>query len=201
MPPVLSWPSQRPFLQRALLLFVALPLISAAVRAQSYEHSPIYQKIAAPPAGAIDRWHPTANDVTVNITMTNVGSIWNEAMHVDGSNGQEIIHLIIEETKNNIAFAYDLLVQPIEGSQQVRCTFKPQAPDTFPQSMKFPHMPISDSLEPVVIDNGGTIAISMIPDPDKKQKLVQYLQMQLRKPGTSDAAKTHISASTLQSRR
>ena len=150
--------------QSVLLLTSAS--VPCTISAQTYEYSPFYQKVAAPPVGAFHRWTPRANGVIVNIRMTNVGGVWNEGMRVDGPKGQEVIHLFLDETRSSVSFAYDLLVEPIAGTQQVRCTFKPQSAEAFPPGahQSFPQAPLSGLLDPLIVNDGDTIAISMIPD-------------------------------------
>ncbi|MDE1177062.1 MAG: hypothetical protein PW789_10720 [Edaphobacter sp.] len=153
---------------------------SALLAAQSYEHTPLYQKVASPATDAVMIRHASANGVTMDISVASDEAGWSEGLRTDGSPQHQTLHLYIEATESDATFAYDLDVEPVEGTRKIRCTFKRQNADQFSE---FKHasqtVPLNGDLAPVLVDDGSTLAISMFADRDKKQKIVQYLHIRL----------------------
>jgi hypothetical protein len=56
---------------------------------------------------------------------------WNLESKVDGSKPAQIFHDYIQYNNLNVIFGYDLLAEPIEGTDKIKCTFSALTdPDT-----------------------------------------------------------------------
>ena len=171
MLPVL--PSRRIF---RVPLFLLLPL---TLQAQSYEYPGLYKQVSAPPPDARTTQHLTPNGVDLEALATSQGAIWNEEVRLDKSGTLQVIHYYLNETQHNVAFAYDLLVEPL-ADQKIRITFSSQSPNAFADRQHTSHTVELPSSAPVTLANGSTLAIKMLPGPDPHQKIVQYLRVYLQ---------------------
>lgn len=177
------------------LLIFSLALQAAGV-AQRYEYVPFYQNGPAAPPNAHRAWKTNANGVTATISllMPPYGPI-NEGMKVDGSFGKNIIHLYVEDGRHRVSFAFDLLLEPIADTTKVRCTFRPftasvwPLPRPFDESLATPAWP--EHSDPLIIEDGETISVSMIPDSDGAYRMIQYIQVELHAKATSPSAANH----------
>jgi len=160
----------------ASIAAIVLGLYPQQIAAQSFEHAPFYQKTAIPPDDALLVRHATANGVKMDISVASNDTGWEQGVRTDGSPKREMVHLYIQPTDSGATFAYDLLVEPIAATHKVRCTFIRQSSEQFSEYKQATQtIPLPQDLAPVIIDDGGTLAISLFADRDKKQRLTQYL--------------------------
>jgi hypothetical protein len=170
---------------RSLIVSLSLILAVPHLAAQSYENSPFYQKGDSAPQSAKHRYTAHANGVTATISVafpSHEFAPWNEGMKVDGPNGHQIIHRWIEDLHSHVYFGYDLILEPVPGTQQVTCTFKPLT--VSPQSSAaldptLPSPPIPEGLDPLLLQDGETFNISMLPEAEHRYKLVEYVQVEV----------------------
>ncbi len=101
---------------------------------QSYADSPFYKPSAPAPATANMGWAPhgpKANDVVIDLYESVSRAApgfeeiagWTDAQHVDGTKPAQILHFFIEFPNLNIVFGYDVLAEPVEGTNKIKCTF------------------------------------------------------------------------------
>jgi len=82
-----------------------------------------------------------------------------------------------------VAFAYDLLVEPIPDTDEIRCTFSALTdPDELPESAwprdkSVPVVALPGDLTPFVIKSGGVIAFTTLPLGPVKIAVDHYLRL------------------------
>ncbi len=166
-------------LRRFLLMFsLAIPVSGYC---QSYAGSPFYRAIAAIPKTAhVEGWeHGTtkANGVVIDLSVSEPSpSQDSDELHggsihswVDKNEPGHVFHYYRQYNQLNVVFGYDLLVEPVEGTDEIRCTFGALTdPDELPEtawrrSKYIPVVALSADLTPVVIKSGDAIALTMLP--------------------------------------
>lgn len=170
------------------LLFVAVtaatPLFlldSVRLRAQSFEHTPFVETVPSAEGDAVMVRHATANGITADISVSTTDGGWNQGIRTDGWPHHELVHLYLQSTDSNAVFAYDLLLEPVAGTHQIRGTFSPQSPEVFAEEKhdaRLVPLPPGE-LAPILVDEGGTLAITMFADAEKRLKITQYLHLRL----------------------
>lgn len=183
---------------RCLLLLSLMVPVSGFC--QSYADSPFYQPVAAIPPTAHSEGYRgiSANDIVIDLSEWVPESApgferiagWSVAADVDGNKRAEVFHYYTQYDHMNpvVVFGYDLLVQPVGGTDQIRCTFSPLtnfaegglrnkevAPVAFPAN-----------LTPVVIHSGDVLAIKTLPLGPGKIATVHYLRL-IRSDQTADS--------------
>lgn len=181
-------------MRRLHLLFIALLILPLASGAQRFAHDPFYEKTQAADATALHRWDSSANGVIFHMSLTapHYGP-WDEGMKVDGAQSRQVVHWYLQDNHYGVYFGYDLVLEPVAGSSQIKCTFSAfNNPYDRGGRMNgnLPHPTLSDSLTPLLVDSGDTLEIAMLPGPDGKEKFVQYIRVEL------DTAKSELDTST-----
>ena len=132
------------------------------------------------------RWGPPdtrANGTSTNITMSvDFGfGTWTEEMIVDGDSGKQILHWYAQFDRLNVTFGYDLLLEPIDGTKKIRCTFKTLTEPSrgFVRNNGSYLVPLPGPLTPLIITDGDTIAIRMFPQKSTEAPFTQYLHVRL----------------------
>jgi hypothetical protein len=179
-------------LNRFLLIIpLAIPLCGYS---QGYADSPFYKIVSAVPstARALGRAPGgIANGIVIDISMSEpapfsprLTSAW-----VDSSTPEHIFHYFRQYDRLNAVFGYDLHVEPIPGTDQIRCTFTAlsdpidQPPDKFQRlglglrNKDIPVLALKGDVSPFVIKSGDAISITTLPLGPGKIAVVQYLRL------------------------
>jgi hypothetical protein len=48
---------------------------------------------------------------------------WDEGMKVDGVQSRQVVHWYLQDNHYGVYFGYDLVLEPVPGSSQIKCTF------------------------------------------------------------------------------
>jgi len=179
-------------LNRFLLIIpLAIPLCGYS---QGYADSPFYRIVSAVPstARALGRTPGgLANGIVIDISMLEpapftpmLTKAW-----VDRSTPEHIFHYFRQYDELNAVFGYDLRVEPIQGTDQIRCTFTTLTdpidapPDNFQRwglglrKKDIPVVAVPGDLSPFVIKSGDVISIATLPLGPGKIAVVQYLRL------------------------
>jgi len=179
-------------LNRFLLIIpLAIPLCGYS---QGYADSPFYKRVSAVPstARALGRTPGgLANGIVFDVSMLDPApfgpkfiSAW-----VDRSTPEHIFHYFRQYDELNAVFGYDLRVEPIQGTDQIRCTFttltdpKDEPPNKFQRlglglrKKSIPVVALPGDLSPFVIKSGDAISITTLPLGPGKIAVVQYLRL------------------------
>jgi hypothetical protein len=177
----------------AAMLF-AIPL---DCQSQSYSDSPFYKRSEPVPATAhVQVWRHgsiRANGVVIDLSESVPSSApgfekirgWSVGHRVDGTKPAQIFHFYIQYDKRNTTFGYDLLVEPVEGTDKIKCTFSSLTdPPGYEWIRNKGIVPValSADLTPLVIKSGDTISIKMLPLGQNEIAVIQYLQLKLIDP-------------------
>jgi hypothetical protein len=177
-------------LRPILLLSLVLPLSGYC---QTYG-SPFYQPVSAIPSTAhVDGYcHGCihANGVTIDLSEWVPASSpefariagWSVAADVDGSKAAQVFHYYTQYDHMNpaVVFGYDLLVQPVQGTDQIRCTFSPltdPARNWWHRNKEIAPVALPNDLTPVVVHSGDVLAIKTLPLGPGKIAAVHYLRL------------------------
>lgn len=178
-------------LRCVLLLSLGLPLCASC---QSYADSPFYQPVSAIPSGArADGYvHGSlhANSVTIDLSEWEPASSpdfdrirgWSTAADTDGNPSAEVFHFYTQYDPMNpvVRFGYDLRVEPVAGTDEIRCTFSaPTAPHGWDWHSNPDVRPVAlpADLTPVVVHSGGVLAIRTLPLGPGRIVVTHYLRL------------------------
>jgi hypothetical protein len=170
------------------MLLVAVPLCG---HCQSYASSSFYSPVSAIPSGThIEGYAPgslKANDVVIDLSESVPGSSpdfgeiagWSVGADTDGNKPAQLLHFYIQYDHLNIAFAYDLLAEPIAGTDRIKCTF---SAFTDPQGRMHNNKEIIPvalpaALTPLVVRSGDVISIPTLPLGEGRIAAVHYLRL------------------------
>jgi hypothetical protein len=180
-------------LNRFLLIIpLAIPLCGYS---QGYDDSPFYKVVSAVPSTARavgqENIRMRANGIVIDVSMLEpapftprLSDAW-----ADRSTPEHIFHYFRQYYELNAVFGYDLRVEPIEGTDQVRCTFtalsdpEDDPPNNFQKwgmglrNKHMPVVPLPGDLRPFVIKSGDAISITTLPLGPGKVAVVQYLRL------------------------
>lgn len=99
------------------------------------------------------------------------------------------IHRYIVDHANHQYFGYDLTARRILGTRQYRVFIEPLrlAPDEIRLSaaehaLKFEEVKLTSYPPPQVINEGDTIALDLLVNPETQQKIVEYIQISWKAP-------------------
>ena len=175
-------------LRPVLLLSLALPLSGYS---QTYD-APSYQPVPGIPATAhVDTYEHgsmRANGVVIDLSAWEPASSpdderiggWSEAADVDGVEPAQRFHFYVEYNGPHAVFGYDLLVQPIEGTDQIRCTFSALTDPSswnWRRNKEITPVALPAGLAPVIVHSGDVIAIRMLPLGQGRMVDIHYLRL------------------------
>jgi hypothetical protein len=177
-------------LNRFLLIIpLAIPLCG---HSQSYADSPFYKVISAAPSTphAVGREF-RANGIVIDVSMLEPAPFTPRLTNVwaDRSTPQHIFHYFRQYDESNAVFGYDLRVEPIQGTDQIRCAFTAlsdpldEPPNKFQRlglglrKKSIPVVALPGDLSPFVIKSGDAISITTLPLGPGKIAVVQYLRL------------------------
>jgi hypothetical protein len=176
-------------LNRILLIIpLAIPLCGYS---QGYADSPFYKIVSAVPSTARALGQAPggiANGIVIDISMLEPGPFTPRLTNawVDRSTPEHIFHYFRQYDRLNAVFGYDLRVEPIQGTDQLRCTFTTLTDPIDEPANKWdlglrkkdiPVVAFPDDLSPFVIKSGDAISITRLPLGPGKIAVVQYLRL------------------------
>ena len=184
-----------------LLLTLAIPLCGYS---QSYADSPFYKATSAIPSTArvegYEHGGIRANGVVIDLSESEpspspgfdeIGG-WSLDADIDGSKPAELFHFYLQYDRLNVVFGYDLLVEPVEGTDKIKCTFSaftnPRGWTGFRNREKeIVPVALPADLTPLVVRSGDVISIPTLPLGEGRIAVVHYLRL-TRTDLTSDSA-------------
>lgn len=131
-----------------------------------------------------------ANGIVIDVSMLEPALFTPRLTNAWADRGtpEHIFHYFRQYDELNAAFGYDLRVEPIQGTDQIRCTFTALSdPIDAPPPNKFerlglglrkkyiPVVALPGDLSPFVIKSGDAISFSTLPLGPGKIAVVQYL--------------------------
>src|SRR5665213_687871 len=177
---------------KSLLAFaLTIPL---CCHCQSYADSPFYRATSAVPSTAyVEGWQHgsiKSNGNVIDLSAYVSSSSpdfdeirgWSAGSYVDRNNPAHTFHFYIQYDWMNpvVVFGYDLLVEPVKGTDKIKCTFSAL---TDPENrLPLRHkdvapVPLSADLSPIVIKSGDAISITTLPLGPGKIAHVHYLRL------------------------
>ncbi|HEY1497997.1 MAG TPA: hypothetical protein VGF88_00330 [Acidobacteriaceae bacterium] len=178
-------------LRAVLLLSLVLPLSGFC---QTYANSPVYQPVSEIPSTAhaegYEHGSMHANGVVIDLSEWEPASSpdsariagWSVAADIDGSQPAQVFHYYTQYDHMNpvVVFGYDLLVEPVEGTDQIRCTFSAvtdPAGEWWHRNKEVTPVALPNDLTPVVIHSGDVLAIKTLPLGPGRIAAVHYLRL------------------------
>ena len=174
-----------------LIISLAIPLCGYS---QSYEF-PFYRIVSAVPstAGADgqENLRTSANGIVIDVSMLEPAPFTPRLTNAwaDRSTPEHIFHYFRQYDELNAVFGYDLRVEPIQGTDQIRCIFTAlsdpidEPPNKFERlglglrKKSIPVVVLPGNLSPFVIKSGDAISITTLPLGPGKIAVVQYLRL------------------------
>ncbi len=177
---------------KSLLAFaLSIPLCGYC---QTYADSPIYKATSAVPSTAyVEGWQHgsiKANGVVIDLSAyvpsssPDIDKIrgWSVGSNVERNNPAHTFHFYIQYDWMNpiVVFGYDLLVEPVKGTDKIKCTFSAL---TDPENQLLLRnkdvVPVAlpAALSPIVIKSGDAISITTLPLGPGKIAHVHYLHL------------------------
>jgi hypothetical protein len=105
---------------------------------------------------------------------------WSLGSWVDRNTLANTFHFYIRYDHLNVVFGYDLLVEPVEGTDKIKCTFSaltdPENRLTLRNEDVAP-VALPADLTPVVIKSGDAISFTTLPLGPGKIAVVHYLRL------------------------
>lgn len=177
---------------RVLALGVALITFPLCSYGQSYADSPFYKLADRIPASAhVEGWAPGiihANGIAIDLSisrseheideMDGGGGLINS--EVDGASPAQVFHYFFQYGGLGVTFGYNLLVQPVEGTDKIKCTFSPLTDPEhswWHRDKGIAPVALPAELTPLVIQSGQAIAISTYPAGEDKPAVTHYLRL------------------------
>jgi hypothetical protein len=158
---------------------------------QSYANSPFYKPIPAlPPTAQVEGYSQgsiKANDIVIDLfgsvsrsspDFDQIGG-WTLQARVDGIKSSQTFHFYIQYNDLKAVFGYDLVVEPVEGTDTIRCSFNALTDPSFAWHHNRELVPVafpagSSSVE---IKSGNAISITTLPLGEGKITVVHYLRL------------------------
>lgn len=177
-----------------LLAFALTMPFPSCCSCQSYADSPFYRPTSAVPSAAhVEGWQHgsiKANGVVIDLSESVPSSSpdfdeirgWSVGSWVDKNNPAHTFHFYIQYDHMNpvVIFGYDLLVEPVKGTDKIKCTFSALSDpeNRLPLRNKdVAPVPLPADLSPVVIKSGDAISITTLPLGQGKIASVHYLRL------------------------
>jgi hypothetical protein len=175
-----------------LKLFLAFSLtIPLCGHCQSYADSPFYRRASAVPSTAhvegYEHGSIKANGVVIDLSESVPWSSsdfdeirgWTVQARVDGSNPAQTFHFYIQYEHLNVVFGYDLLAEPVEGTDKIKCSFTALTdPETaWHHNKEVVPVALPADLTPLLIKSGDAISITTLPLGQGKIAVVHYLRL------------------------
>jgi hypothetical protein len=172
-----------------LAFSLAVPLCGYS---QSYADSPFYRPASTIPSTAHVEGYShgsiKANGVVIDLSESVPSSSpdfdeirgWSVWAGADRTKPSQTFRFYILYDHLNVAFGYDLLAEPIEGTDKIRCTFSAfsNPPDSISLlSRGVVPAALPADLTPLVIKSGDVISIATLPLGRGRIAVVHYLRL------------------------
>lgn len=186
-----------------LLVFsLAIPLYG---HCQSYADTPFYQTSAAIPSTAhVEGWehgNTKANGVLIDLSeqvswsSPDIDEIrgWSVHSWVDRKTPDHTFHYYLHYDQLNVTFGYDLRVEPVKGTDEIKCAFgaltdpEELRETAWPRTKDMPVVALPGDLSPFLIRSGGVISIQTLPLGKGRIPVTHYLRL-TRTDLTSESA-------------
>jgi hypothetical protein len=179
-------------LKHFLACTLAIPLFG---HCQSYADSPFYRPTSVIPSTAhVEGWAHggiKANGIVIDLSVSEPSSSPDsDELHggsinswVDRNRPSHVFHYFRQYNQLKVVFGYDLDVEPVQGTDEIRCTFSALTdPDELPEGAwrrdkDIPVVALSADLAPLVIKSGDSISIATLPLGEGKIAVVHYLRL------------------------
>jgi len=104
---------------------------------------------------------------------------WSVQARVDGSKPTQTFHFYIQYDRLNVVFGYDLLAEPVEGTDKIKCSFSAltDAETGWQHNKQVVPVALPADLTPLVIKSGDAISITTLPLGQGKIAVVHYLRL------------------------
>jgi len=175
--------------KHVLALTLAIPLCGYC---QGYADSPFYKPTSAIPSNAHVEGYEhgiiRANGIVIDLSESVPFSSpdhelirdWRVEAQVDGKKPAQIFHFFIQYDSLYVTFGYDLLAEPVVGTDEIKCTFSalPDPPDhPLYRDKQIVPVALPSDLATIVIKSGGAISIRTLPLGPSKIAVVHYLRL------------------------
>ncbi len=175
-----------------LTLPLTIPLCGYS---QGYADSPFYKIVSAIPSTAhavgAENLRTRANGIVIDLSMLEPAPFTPRLTNAwaDTSTPEHIFHYFRQYDELNAVFGYDLRLEPVQGTDQIRCTFTALSDPIDEPPNKFqrlglglrkkdtPVVALPGDLSPFVIKSGDAISITTLPLGPGKVAVVQYLRL------------------------
>jgi hypothetical protein len=175
-----------------LTLPLTIPLCGYS---QGYADSPFYKIVSAIPSTAhavgAENLRTRANGIVIDVSMLEPAPFTPRLTNAwaDTSTPEHIFHYFRQYDELNAVFGYDLRLEPVQGTDQIRCTFTSLSDPIDDPPNKFqrlglglrkkdtPVVALPGDLSPFVIKSGDAISITTRPLGPGKVAVVQYLRL------------------------
>jgi hypothetical protein len=117
---------------------------------------------------------------------------------VDGETPKQVLHFVHQYGELRIAFGFNLLVEPLPGTDKIRCTFSTLTDPDLPwwrRDRDISPDPLPGGLGSVLVNSGDVLSLTTFPLSGDKLALVHYIRFTLADPGTSSAEAPTIGSS------
>jgi peroxiredoxin len=172
-----------------LVFSLAIPLCG---HCQSYVDSPFYRPTSAIPSTAHVEGYShgslRANGIVIDLSESVPSSSpdfdeirgWSVQGRIDGIKPAQTFHFYIQYNRLNVVFGYDLLAEPLEGTDKIKCSFSAltDPPDNARHHNKeIAPVALPADLTPLVIKSGDAISITTLPLGEGKIAVIHYLRL------------------------
>lgn len=190
---------------KLLGLGAALLLFPLCGYAQSYADSPFYKLVDGVPASAHADGYAHglihANGITIDLSISRsefaIDHISRYEIAADVERHKpvpkQMFRYYMQYNDLGATFGYNLLVQPVEGTDQIKCTFSQLTDPDQPwwsRDKGIAPVDLPADLTPLVIHSGQVIAISTYPAGQDKPAVIHYVQLTRKDAGRAVEAKT-----------
>jgi hypothetical protein len=176
-------------LKYLLAVALAIPMVG---NSQSYADSPFYRLAPAIPSTAhVEGWShgsTKANGVVIDLsesvpsTSPDFDEIrgWSLGSWTDENTPPHTFHFYIQYDHLNVTFGYDLLVEPVGGTDKIKCTFSALTDPENRLKLRnkdIPPVALPPDLTPIVIKSGDAISFTTLPLGEGKIAVVHYIRL------------------------
>jgi len=176
-----------------LAFALSIPLCA---HCQSYADSTFYRTTFAIPLTAhVEGWQhgsTQANGVAIDLSESVPSSSpdfdeirgWSVHSWVDKQGPTHLYHYFLQYDQLHVVFGYDLLVEPVNGTDKIKCTFSPLTDPEIDwhRDKSLPVVPLPDALTPAVIKSGDVLSFTTLPLGPGKIAVVHYLRLTRTEP-------------------
>lgn len=159
-------------------------------RCQGYADSTSFRPSAIPSTAHVEGYEHgsiKANGILIDLSVSELSASADRdeiagstvQARVDGRKPAQIFHFYIQYNNLNVVFGYDLLAEPVEGSDQIRCTFSTLTDSEVAWRHDENIVPVvlPAGLVPFVIESGDAISITTLPLGEGRIAVTHFLRL------------------------